>query len=848
MGAVITRLKEVRKKERKPKSKKKKKGRVIVGKKGSMTSRKTGRASTKRRRSNGAQRGQNQQRKPPTEVSTNTDTDKTSHISMEIDDNAQAAHLGGTQATDTQRSKQRSTRRRKSGTKRSQKGKGFAVERRPLNDIFPKRGEDTTDGGKIGDNDIQRGGKLRASQRSARGSLRRRKSSRKLKKHLFPSPAVFSQIDAHAIKAGEELRRKRIFSVKAITQAITVGAATDLQKLRAIWIWLCHNIEYDVSGYLGMTEKITSPQRVIETGRGICCGYSRLCMQMCSEVGIECQEVSGHSKGASYRPGLHAEPTKSDHAWNAVRIQGHWYLLDSCWGAGNVDFTKRVFNKCYNEFYFLPDPDMFISDHFPDDVEWQLLRQPISLEEFRKRVLKTSRFFQLGLTLHHPTHFLLVTENGEATVSMTFPEPLEFSYRICQRSGNIQRELSTSAALLTVTTTHMKMRLRPPTQGSFDVTVFARTAKTSGELPEVCNFLLECPKPSPLDSFPENPSKSWGLDQNAKNMGLKPCQYQAEIMLESATFEMVLQTSRPLMMLCTLSHKDLDEALAKRCVATQSEPDQLNCHILCPYVGYYRLVVFVKDNDSTSNSYSPVGTFLLHCTSSAVININKLFPPGLSNNCGPGNETLKAGLTDFSHTRAIINTQRGQCSITFRNQRSMKLQANLSRQERQQSKNPLSRYVLLSCDGKDVTVSVALPGAGIYCLSLFGGPATSTSLSHICDYVLRNDWDGTLPPFPLSYSIWNDCGCVLFEPRTGHLEPMSMVRFCVKVPRAIKVNVIGQDHTELRLNQRSQMWEGEVHTSTVPQLQLAASFPEGVPGELNILLCFDVLRTPNTMR
>lgn len=39
-----------------------------------------------------------------------------------------------------------------------------------------------------------------------------------------------------------QLRKRKIFSVNAITQAITAGAATNLQKLRAIWIWLCHNI------------------------------------------------------------------------------------------------------------------------------------------------------------------------------------------------------------------------------------------------------------------------------------------------------------------------------------------------------------------------------------------------------------------------------------------------------------------------------------------------------------------------------------------------------------------------------------------------------------------------------
>ncbi|KAL2077487.1 hypothetical protein ACEWY4_026991 [Coilia grayii] len=845
MGAVITRL---RKRGKNKKAKSKKKGKRVISKKGGVTpqsSKRRPKESTGRRRSNGTQTNQTKQRKPLTEVFTNT-SDERPGESTPKNDKEEEVEPVGTRLNDSQRSKKTSTRGRKSnGAQRSQKG--HLVEKRPLNDICTKT-EDTTDAGQISDNNVQqRGTKLRASQRSKKGSIRRRKSSRKLKKHLFPSPAVFSEIDAHVIKTGEELRRKRIFSVKAITQAITVGAVTDLQKLRAIWIWLCHNIEYDVSGYLGFTEKITSPERVIETGRGVCCGYSSLCQQMCSEVGVECREVTGHSKGASYRPGVDSQATESNHAWNAVNLRGHWYLLDSCWGAGNADLAKRLFTKCYKEFYFLTDPEKFISSHYPDNPEWQLLRQPVTLEEFQKMVQKTSMFFQLELTLHHPRHFLIVTENGESTISMTFPEPLEFSYKICQRSGSQSKVLNSSAALLTVTETHMKLQLRPPTRGTFDVTVYAKTANTSGDYPEVCNFLMDCPSPSSLENFPENPSQSWGLGQNAKSLGLKPCQYEAEILLDSGSFEMVLQTTRPLMMLCQLSHKNLDKSQAKRCITTQSEPDQLSCHVLCPYIGYYHLAVFVKDCESDGTTYNPAGNFLLHCRAGALISINKLFPPDLSNDCGPGNSTLKVGLINFSHTRALINTQNGQCNITFRNQNGLNLSAALSREERQQPKYPISRYVLLSCDEQEVTVSVALPEAGVYRLSLFGGSANQTNLSHICDFVLRNHWDGGWPPFPLSYSTWNE-GCVLYEPSAGLLEPMSKVRFCVKVRRAKEVIVIGQNHTKLTRNQESQMWEGEVLTATVPHLKLAASFPGKANGMLDILLCFDVLKTPNGMR
>lgn len=40
-------------------------------------------------------------------------------------------------------------------------------------------------------------------------------------------------------------------------------------------------IEYDVNGYLGHSEKLSSPEEVIAAGRGVCCGYSNLCTEMC---------------------------------------------------------------------------------------------------------------------------------------------------------------------------------------------------------------------------------------------------------------------------------------------------------------------------------------------------------------------------------------------------------------------------------------------------------------------------------------------------------------------------------------------------------------------------------------
>ncbi|KAI5626810.1 kyphoscoliosis peptidase isoform X1, partial [Silurus asotus] len=668
-------------------------------------------------------------------------------------------------------------------------------------------------------------------------------SRQKLMKKLISSTEDFHRVDTHVISAGQELKSKKIFSVKTIARTITKGTSTDLERLRAIWVWLCHNIEYDLNGYLGLTEKVCSPERVIETGRAVCCGYSRVCLQLCREVGIECREVSGHGKGVGYKLGQSYQNTKSNHMWNAVRLGDHWYLLDACWGAGRVDMDSKAFIKRYNEFFFLTNPEDFISSHWPDEEEWQLLNSPIKLEEFEKSVLKTSEFYKLGITLIHPKQFLLVTENGEASISMRFPQPVDFTYEISQHHSSEKKELSTSIGLLNVTQNSLKLHLMPPSTGTFDITLFARPGHSSGKYTWVCSFQLECYKPKTSQNLPENPYLYWGMTQNAEDFGLKTCVYGSEaILLQSGLFEIVLQTSRALMMLCEISHKDLDDALSKRCLATQIEADRLTCNILCPYIGYYRLSIFVRDYESDRSSFRNVGNFLLHCVSNP-INLNQLLPPDISPFCGPGIRTDDAGLSKFSHTRAIMSTQQGKCNITFQNQRNLDLHAIL-KQNKEDSGHTLSQHIFFTHNGSKVTLCVALPEPGVYKLSLYGKTPSNEKFNLLCEFIIQNSSESSWPPFPCIYTAWKK-GSVLFEPHSGLLEPLCWVKFGVCVPGAHRVIVLGEQRVDLQIN-KTNIWEGEVFTGNVEQIKLAAC-QEKTSDQLDILMTFDVLKPQSKM-
>ena len=64
-------------------------------------------------------------------------------------------------------------------------------------------------------------------------------------------------------------------------------------------------------------------------------------------AGLEVETISGVSKGAGYEPGMFTKnPYNNDdcaHAWNKVKIDGTWFLMDATWSAGAVGEFKKTF-------------------------------------------------------------------------------------------------------------------------------------------------------------------------------------------------------------------------------------------------------------------------------------------------------------------------------------------------------------------------------------------------------------------------------------------------------------------------------------------------------------------------
>ncbi len=275
--------------------------------------------------------------------------------------------------------------------------------------------------------------------------------------------------DQHAIAAPAEARA----SVSALAAYLARASIHERGKARAIFRWLAANIEYDVAALAAPSKPSNAPDDVLRRRRAVCQGFSDLFVALAHGAGLNAAAVSGYARGAFYRA---AEPyTEQDrHAWNAIKIDGGWMLLDPTWGAGHVDVRDGAYTRCFDPFWFLTPPDHFIHTHWPTDTRWQLLSRPLSLAEQEQLPYYRSEWFTLGLSaplLHG--HTISCSDSTEITIHA--PDDVAVMGQL--------GENDTLAGLPWTLSQHDKtgwiVRIVPPAVGSHVLRLYCRRAEAS---------------------------------------------------------------------------------------------------------------------------------------------------------------------------------------------------------------------------------------------------------------------------------------------------------------------------------------------------------------------------------
>ena len=152
---------------------------------------------------------------------------------------------------------------------------------------------------------------------------------------------------------------KRCVLIIPFPSEISKDFKDDASRVRAAFRWLTHNIRYDLEEYF-------EPRKVIEfrygteeerlqklqeikdkivkeaflTKMGVCEEYAQSFKKLMDLMNIEATVVKGYVRNSAYDIGR--VPQTTNHAWNAVKIDNRWILLDATWAAGYLYNGKWV--------------------------------------------------------------------------------------------------------------------------------------------------------------------------------------------------------------------------------------------------------------------------------------------------------------------------------------------------------------------------------------------------------------------------------------------------------------------------------------------------------------------------
>ena len=173
----------------------------------------------------------------------------------------------------------------------------------------------------------------------------------------------------------DECSAKRMYdAARSVLSTLVGDDFSDLEKLHAIYDWLIENVTYDKTlfGYVVANGEDLRKYKgfylegVFDDRRAVCDGISKAFMVMARIEGIECVQVSG----TAIESGV-------GHAWNKVRLNGRWYIVDATGGGVIVGgekemLTHRLF-MC-NDTYYSTKYTAKIFTNLTADSEYSIYR------------------------------------------------------------------------------------------------------------------------------------------------------------------------------------------------------------------------------------------------------------------------------------------------------------------------------------------------------------------------------------------------------------------------------------------------------------------------------------------
>jgi hypothetical protein len=206
----------------------------------------------------------------------------------------------------------------------------------------------------------------------------------------------------------------------------------DSLRLRAAFIWITKNIEYDIKAFQNDDNRAAQLHYVLRKKRAICSGYANLLKYFCDTYKIENELITGRAR--ALRSDIHIMNMRfqSNHAWNAVKINNQWRLIDPTWAAGVItdederdEVVKVKYQASLEEYYYFTPPERFSLNHYPSDLRFSFVPKTGTYKEFAQAPLLTTEYLKGTLSAVSPNLALVEARVGDTlTFRFRSKEPI----------------------------------------------------------------------------------------------------------------------------------------------------------------------------------------------------------------------------------------------------------------------------------------------------------------------------------------------------------------------------------------------------------------------------------------
>lgn len=303
------------------------------------------------------------------------------------------------------------------------------------------------------------------------------------------SPLYSSEVDERIYNVPtsieQRIKRDSTTQLPLLVEYLQSVATSEEDLVILMHDWIAIHISYDVDAWRTGRIYPSTGYSVLETGSSVCSGYSSLMQEMCDLAGIECITIEGYGRGFGASNDIERRNGfRVDHAWNSIKIDGQWKMVDTTWDAGYVDGYSFFWN--FSRGYCLLDPEDFIYTHYPQNPNHQMLDKPISWNQFLELPYLYGLFFQTGT---QATSRLPNTLSGEPPFQLEFDVPVELYYtsNLVNSSGqNIENSLYEIRG-----DGSYSVLISPPTAGEYTLNIFAKKENEDwdylGSIPVITN-------------------------------------------------------------------------------------------------------------------------------------------------------------------------------------------------------------------------------------------------------------------------------------------------------------------------------------------------------------------------